>query len=129
MHARTPPAGREATPVTGDPGVLPADPWRIQLTYRHRQPWWFDTNSEPERWQVCADVHDDRGMQVASHVADIDIVLVDISATADPASLLGVEQGVLGLVAEALFDPATGHLDAELDELVEPAGDRLLILD
>jgi GNAT superfamily N-acetyltransferase len=116
-------------PVTDEPGrVLPADPWSIQLTYRHRQPWWFDANSEPERWRVSADVGDDSDTEIVSHVGDIDIVLVDLSATADPFSVLDGEDADLGLVAEALFDPATGQLATELDELIEPAGDRLLIL-
>ncbi len=56
-------------------------------------------------------------------------MLVDISATADPFSVLGGEDAALGVIAEALFDPATGRLAAELDELVEPTGSRLLILD
>jgi hypothetical protein len=38
------------------------------------------------------------------------------------------EDADLGLVAEALFAPATGQLALELDELIEPAGSRLLIL-
>ncbi len=116
--------------MTDDPGrAVPADPWSIQLTYRHRQPWWFDANSEPERWQVSADVHDDGDTEVVSHVADIDIVLVDIGPTADPFGVLDGEDADLGLVAEALFDPATSRPVPEFDELVEPAGERLLVLD
>jgi hypothetical protein len=112
-------------PVTDEAGrALPADPWNIQLTYRHRQPWWFDANSEPERWEVGAD----SDTEVASHLGNIDIVLVDLSATADPFSVLDGENADLGLVAEALFDPVTGQLAPELDEQLEPAGDRLLIL-
>ncbi len=99
--------------MTDEPGrVLSADPWSIQLSYRHRQPWWFDANSEPERWHVSADVGDGSGTEVAFHVGDIDIVLVDVSATADPFSLLDGEDTDLGVIAEAIFDPATGHLAA-----------------
>jgi hypothetical protein len=127
---RVPPADRQVIPVTDDlDRAPPADPWSIQLTYRHRQPWWFDANSEPERWQVSADVHDDSDTHALSHVGDIDIVLVDIGATADPFTVLDGEDADLGLFAEALFDPATGQLVPELDELIDSAGTRLLILD
>jgi hypothetical protein len=117
------------TPVTEEPDrALPADPWGIQVTYRHRQPWWFDANSEPERWHVSADVLDDGDSEVVSHVADIDVVLVDIGPAADPFGVLDGEDADLGLVAEALFDPATSRPVPEFEELVEPAGERLLVL-
>jgi len=106
----------------------PADPWSIDLTYRHDQRWWFDANDEPEIWEISADVHDDSGTHVESHVADMRIVLIDVLDTRDPFGVLDGEDADLGLIAEAIFDPASGRLDPELDAQLEPLGNRILIL-
>ena len=106
----------------------PDDPWNITLTYRHDQRWWFDSNEEPESWHVSADVLDDSGTHVESHVGDMNIVVVDFYPTRDPFGLLDGEDADLGAIAGTVFDARTGELDPDLDDLLEPLGDRILIL-
>jgi hypothetical protein len=106
----------------------PDDPWNITLTYRHDQRWWSGTDEEPESWQVSADVLDDSGTHVESHVGDMNIVLVDACETGDPFALLDGESADLGHIAGTLFDAGTGQLDPDLDEQLEPIGSRILIL-
>lgn len=106
----------------------PDDPWTITLTYQHDERWWFDANDEPESWHVSADVFDDSGTHVDSHVGDMNIVLVDIYDTHDPFGLLDGEEAALGLIAESIFDPATGDLTPDLEEQLQPLGSRILIL-
>jgi hypothetical protein len=108
--------------------VPPADPWRIRLTYRHDQRWWFGAEQEPETWVISADISDDSGTRLKSHVGDLSIVAVDIYDAHDPFGLLDGEDADLGLIAEAIFDPATGGLNTELDQRLEPLGSRVLIL-
>lgn len=106
----------------------PDDPWNITLTCRHEQLWWSGANEEPESWHVSADVFDDSGTQVKSHVGDMIIVVVDVYQTRDPFSLLDGEDADLGAIAGTIFDARTGQLDPDLDNLLEPLGDRILIL-
>ena len=106
----------------------PDDPWSITLTYRHEQRWWSGANEEPESWHVSADVFDDSGMHVKSHVGDMTIVLIDVYQTRDPFGLLDSEDADLGAIAGTIFDARTGQLDPDLDDLLEPMGDRILIL-
>jgi hypothetical protein len=116
--------------VIDQPGrTPPSDPWRITLSYRHDHRWWNDANQAPEGWHVSADVLDDSGTDVESHVGDMHVVAVDLDETTDPFGLLDAEDGDLGLVAETVFDPATGGLHPDLDEQLEPFGNRILILD
>ena len=58
----------------------------------------------------------------------MDITLVDAYQTRDPFALLDGQHAELGHVAGTLFDAADGRLDPDLDEQLEPAGSRLLIL-
>lgn len=106
----------------------PDDPWRITLTYRHDHRWWSGTNEEPESWHVSADVFDDSGMHVKSHVGDMTIVVIDVYQTHDPFGLLDGEDADLGAIAGTIFDARTGQLGPDLDDLLEPMGDRILIL-
>ncbi len=106
----------------------PDDPWNITLTCRHEQLWWSGVNEEPESWHVSADVFDDSGTQVKSHVGDMIIVVVDVYQTRDPFGLLDGEDADLGAIAGTVFDARTGQLDPDLDDLLEPLGDRILIL-
>ena len=106
----------------------PDDPWSITLTYRHEQLWSSGANEEPESWHVSADVFDDSGTRVKSHVGDIIIVVVDVYQTRDPFGLLDGEDADLGAIAGTVFDARTGQLDPDLDDLLEPLGDRILIL-
>ena len=106
----------------------PDDPWNITLTCRHDQLWWSGANEEPESWHVSADVFDDSGTQVKSHVGDMIIVVVDVYQTRDPFGLLDGEDADLGAIAGTVFDARTGQLDPDLDDLLEPLGDRILIL-
>jgi hypothetical protein len=106
----------------------PADPWRIDLTYRHRQRWWFSGDTEPEAWQVSADVFDDSGTHRIFHVGDMEIVVIDPDQTTDPFGMLDGEDADLGRIAETVFDPATGQLAPALDDQLEPHGSRILIL-
>jgi hypothetical protein len=106
----------------------PDDPWSITLTYRHDHRWWSGTDEEPESWHVSADVFDDSGMHVKSHVGDMTIVVIDVYQTHDPFGLLDGEDADLGAIAGTIFDARTGQLDPDLDDLLEPMGDRILIL-
>lgn len=106
----------------------PDDPWNITLTYQHDQLWWSGANEEPESWHVSADVFDDSGTHVESHVGDMIIVVVDIYQTRDPFGLLDGDDADLGAIAGTVFDARTGQLDPDLDDLLEPLGDRILIL-
>ncbi len=106
----------------------PDDPWSITLTYRHDHRWWSGPNEEPESWHVSADVFDDSGMRVKSHVGDMTIVVIDVYQTHDPFGLLDGEDADLGAIAGTIFDARTGQLDPDLDDLLEPMGDRILIL-
>ena len=106
----------------------PDDPWNITLTYRHEQLWSSGANEEPESWHVSADVFDDSGTHVKSHVGDMIIVIVDIYQTRDPFGLLDGKDADLGAIAGTVFDARTGQLDPDLDDLLEPLGDRILIL-
>ena len=106
----------------------PDDPWNITLTCRHEQLWWSGANEEPESWHVSADVFDDSGTQVKSHVGDMIIMVVDVYQTRDPSGLLDGEDADLGAIAGTIFDARTGQLDPDLDDLLKPLGDRILIL-
>ena len=108
--------------------TTPDDPWSISLTYRHDHRWWSGTNEEPESWHVSADVFDDSGMHVKSHVGDMTIVVIDVYQIHDPFGLLDSDDADLGAIAGTIFDARTGELDPDLDGLLEPMGDRILIL-
>lgn len=108
--------------------IPPADPWNITLTYRHEHPWWFNPDDAPETWHVCADIHDDSGTHLESHVADMNIVIIDVYDTRDPFSLLDGQDADLGFIAETIFPANTGRLDQDLDDRLEPIGSRILIL-
>ena len=56
------------------------------------------------------------------------IVLIDVYQTRDPFGLLDSEDADLGAIAGTIFDARTGQLDPDLDDLLEPMGDRILIL-
>jgi GNAT superfamily N-acetyltransferase len=102
----------------------PGDPWSIALTYRHQHYWWFSADDAPETWHVSADIDDGSG----PHSGDLDITLVDAYQTRDPFALLDGQDAELGHIAGTLFDAGDGRLDPDLDEQLEPAGSRLLIL-
>jgi GNAT superfamily N-acetyltransferase len=101
----------------------PANPASITLTYQHRHYWWYCADTAPETWHVSADI-DDGG----PHVGDLDITLVDIYETHDPFALLDGQDAELGHVAGTIFDAGDGQLAPDLDEQLEPAGSRILIL-
>ena len=101
----------------------PDDPSSITLSYQHRHYWWFSADDAPETWHVSADI-DDGG----PHVGDMDITLVDTYETHDPFALLDGQDAELGHVAGTLFDAGDGQLDPDLDEQLEPTGNRILIL-
>src|SRR6266566_3735809 len=101
----------------------PEDPSEITLTYQHRLYWWFSADDAPETWHVSADVGDG-----GPHVGDMDITLVDIYETRDPFGLLDGQDAELGHVAGAIFDAGDGELDPDLNDQLEPAGSRILIL-
>jgi len=105
----------------------PGDPWAITLTYRHEHPWWYGADDALETWHVTAGIHEG-GTGTDSHVGDMSITLVDLYKTHDPFALLDGEDAELGRIAETLFDADDGQLDPNLDEQLEPAGDRILIL-
>lgn len=56
------------------------------------------------------------------------IVAVGLDDTRDPFGLLDGEEADLGLIAETVFGAGGGNLDPELDNLLEPFGSRILIL-
>ena len=108
--------------------VPPDDPQNITLAYRHDQSWRSGADQEPGSWHVSADVSGDSGMDAESHVGDMTIVVVDLYQTRDPFGLLDGEDADLGAVAGTVFNARTGELDPDLDDLLEPIGDRILIL-
>jgi hypothetical protein len=115
--------------MIGEPGhVPPANPWSITLTYQHEHPWWFSADDAPSSWHVSADIYDDSGTHVESHVGDINIVLIDVYDTRDPFSLLDGEDADLGLIAETIFSGGSGGLAPDLDMRLEPIGSQILIL-
>lgn len=103
---------------------MPATPLAIELTARHRRPWWHveDRYNSLQRWQISADV----GQlvpcgEVFRHVADLAIDLIDLRAERSAVPDHGgcwVER----FVAESVFDQRSGHLHPELEER---AGDGL----
>jgi GNAT superfamily N-acetyltransferase len=101
----------------------PEDPSAITLTYQHRHYWCLGADDAPETWHVSADIGDG-----GPHVGDMDITLVDIYETRDPFALLDGQDAELGHVAGTIFDAADGDLDPDLEEKLEPAGSRILIL-
>jgi GNAT superfamily N-acetyltransferase len=56
------------------------------------------------------------------------IVVVDIYQTRDPFGLLDSDDADLGAIAGTVFDARTGQLAPDLDDLLEPLGDWILIL-
>ncbi len=106
----------------------PDDPWNITLTYRHEHCWWFSADDALETWHVSADIGDDIGPHAGSHVGDLNITLADACETRDPFTLLDGEDAELGHIAGTLFDAGDGRLDPDLDEQLEPAGSRILIV-
>lgn len=103
----------------------PADPDSIYLSYNYEEHW--ARLNDLEIWQVSADVRPEGG-EVVSHVGDIEIVLIDPDETRDAFGVLDGESGDLGVIGGAILDLATGGLDPELDERLEPSGNRILIL-
>lgn len=108
--------------------VPPDDPRNITLTYRHDQSWRSGADQEPDSWHVSAGVSGDSGTDAESHVGDMTIVVVDLYQTRDPFGLLDGEDADLGAAAGTIFHARTGELDPDLDDLLEPIGDRILIL-
>jgi hypothetical protein len=106
----------------------PADPQHITLSYRHDHGWWYDADTAPETWHLSADIYDDSGTHIEAHVGDMRIVAIDVYETRDPFSLLDGEEADLGLIAETIFDVSSGRLDTGLEDLLEPLGSRILIL-
>jgi hypothetical protein len=81
----------------------------------------------PVAWHVSADICDDSDIRVEAHVGDFHIITVDIYETRNPFGLLDGEDADLGLIAETIFSGGRG-LDPDLDNLLVPAGSRILIL-
>lgn len=108
---------------TGSDRTPPQDPSEITLTYQHRHYWWFGADDAPETWRVSADIGDG-----GPHVGDMDITLVDIYETRDPFALLDGQDAELGHVAGAIFDAGDGELHPDLDDQLEAAGSRILIV-
>lgn len=101
--------------------IPPADPDSIYLSYVHNEHW--ATPDCLEIWHVSADVRPEGG-EVVSHVGDIEIVLIDPDETPDAFGVLDGKSGDLGVIGGAILDLATGGLDPELDERLEPFGSR-----
>jgi hypothetical protein len=108
--------------------VPPDDPRAITLTYHHQHLWWYGADDALETWHVSADVDGGGEAGAGAHVGDMSITLVDLYQTHDPFALLDGEDAELGRIAETLFDADDGQLDPDLDEQLEPAGERILIL-
>ncbi|MCE7011806.1 hypothetical protein LWC34_54680 [Kibdelosporangium philippinense] len=113
----------------------PADPWDIRLSYAHEHHWAADPDDGPAFWRVSADIRDDEGgdegpRPAASHVGDIEFVLMDLFDTRDPFGVLDGHDGDLGVIAETIFSGRRGRGDLapDLDERLESFGTGLLIL-
>lgn len=108
------------------PRAFPADPAGIRLSYLHEHPWNGDTTAA-EVWHVSADAYVDDDAD-PFHVADIEIVIVDIFHNSHPLSALQALDTDLGPVPNLLFSPLTGRLAVDLKERWEPHRSRVLIL-
>lgn len=92
------------------------------MSYAYNEHW--ATPDGLEIWHVSADVRPEGG-EVVSHVGDIEIVLIDPDKTRDAFGVLDGKSGGLGVIGGAILDLATGGLDPELDERLEPFGNTL----
>jgi len=108
--------------------IPPTDPYSIELSYAHRHHWASTSDDGPEIWHISADVHPDGAEEPISHVADIEIVLINPYDTRDAFGVLDGYDGDLGLIAETVLDPATGRLNPDLAARLEPFGSHLMIL-
>jgi GNAT superfamily N-acetyltransferase len=108
---------------------LPADLFAVDLTVRHRRAWSAEPSEEPERWEVSADAYDSEGGRVVSHVGDFRFIVLDLYETEDAYRLLSDEGGRASKIAKVIFDCGSGQLIDDLEESIEPMGDRLLIVD
>lgn len=103
--------------------ILPATPLAIELTVRHRRPWW--RVEDWEQWQVSADVSSLVPCgEVFRHVADLAIDLVDLQRCASDNGGGWAER----FVAEAVVDQRTGRLHPELEERAGDGVARVVIL-
>ncbi len=108
---------------------LPADLFAVELTVRHRRAWSVEPGEEPETWHISADAYDDDGSQVVSHVGDLRFIAVDLYEAGNAYRLLSDEGARASKIAKVLFDHRSGKLIDDLEDSLEPLGERILIID
>lgn len=111
------------------PPNLPREIDSLIITYTSRQHAFKDDYERRLiQWYACIECTDDDGESV-EEVGYILAYTVDFEEMSDPFSLLDAETADLGHIAGVLFDPSTGELVDELDDLIEPFGSGVLIID
>jgi GNAT superfamily N-acetyltransferase len=114
--------------VEDAPVILPFDVDSLILDYGHRQ---YSFHAGDERhlaqWSASIELTDDNG-DVEHRIGRILAYTVEYESMADPFSELDAETADLSDIAAAVFD-STGDLDANLDDLVEPFGSGMLVID
>lgn len=108
--------------------ALPGPVSAIRLTYHHQQGWWDTGEDEPEIWHVSADLVDDELGETIEHVGDLEFFRADPYETPDLFGVLDGHDGDVGMIAGVLLDHSTGHFRDDLDDVSEPLGSGMLIL-
>lgn len=108
---------------------LPADLFAVELTASHRRAWSMKPDEELKVWHVSADVYDEDGNTIISHVGDMRFVALDLYEAGDAYALVAGESGSLATIAEVIFDRSSGELVEDLEESLEVMGDRILVID
>ncbi|MEW2636178.1 hypothetical protein AB0903_32190 [Streptomyces sp. NPDC048389] len=111
-----------------EPRALPGPVSAIRLTYTCEQSWWDTGEDEPEIWHVAADLYDLEGDTRVEHVGGFEFYRADPYATRDLFGVLDGYDGDVGVIAESILDPSTGHFRDDLDEYAEPFGSGMLLL-
>lgn len=111
---------------------LPANPLAVELTFTHKRLWWHIDNEReerPEQHHVSADVW---GLEVCAeeerHVADIDLVVADLTRVHDLLDAVALGEWVLEFVEDAVVDPAEGRLHRELEAKIQEGPAKMIIL-
>ncbi|OEJ23206.1 hypothetical protein AS594_00415 [Streptomyces agglomeratus] len=119
-----------STETGAGPGVrtMPAPLNMMRLTYTHHEDWYSTPDDGPSFWNVTADIYDHEGRGALEHVGDFQFVRIDPFRTRDMCGVLDGHDGDLGMMAETLLDPSTGHFRDDLDEFTEPIYSSMLIL-
>ncbi|MEU5158868.1 hypothetical protein AB0G74_04560 [Streptomyces sp. NPDC020875] len=77
---------------------------------------------------MAADLYDWEAERNVEHVGGFEFYRADPYATRDLFGVLDGSDGDVGVIAESILNPATGHFRDDLDEYAEPFGSGMLLL-